>query len=627
MKGDRDCADLWERVFRRLSLYSCKLLSYEEFSLISSVEIMKSLYSLPILFYGENVGINMSDIPMYLPFNEEQVSTSAVQILEQLLAKHYKIFIRFLILSAVFVFIGILVALSDAFVGLLLIILGVLIFVFSTRKKINIERLDLKIYPILALPYGDMKKSLLVDLLNDRGEDVVIKISRLERISGELNSLAEAMRRISQNLSGEEIAASSKLVSEEETRGKFDSQGGEDIERISELFEMEMGGEPMTGLEKEALNTLKRAKEILDLREYEEFNFKLFRQSSSLDLYPTSPSMARFLSDATRDVSVGEYAAKIDKVLESLKTRHLGVLDFLDSEVTNLASLMTKYYDEASEVTLSRVRSLHEYMLNKFNARLCSNCIRKEIKYIIETEITTTPVPILESHLAWEEPTKDGITYICQRCKSRYTEVLSGTGHIDQTERVVKIPYANILELKAWRSIYVNNLSEINRIISDARARKREKMFEAIRNLYSIYDQVKAQLIPIYLQLSKSYYEILAFRNALDKVATVIPAEMFESCMTIGNLSYIGGIIENAKRLMEISKDEEGGRSIIQSYIDEIKDYSSPRVASAIVNRTLIDMLVQLLSEEEANKIIQVYEEGDLDKIKELLAEKENRVI
>lgn len=565
----------------------------------------------------------MGDLPVYLPVEERQVLERAINEIDYLLRKHYRQFINSLIIGVLLILIGMGVMLLYPIWGLLPLVVGVVIILLSSLRKVYIERLDISIYPILSLPYSDMKNSLLIDVLGKGGEEVSIKISRLEKINNELEKLIGEMKKISQMFEQGEIITSDRLFIEEQKREGVNSQEtGETRKEIPELLEIGVEGEPVTGLERLISDILEKTRETLKARGYDEFSFKLFKPSFDLELYPSKIIIEKCPKCIPGDISIEEYAIKVDNVLESLKTRYLDALDSLDAETNRVISIALRLYGEASEVLLARVEALHKYMLDKLNARLCSRCAREETGNII----ATGSIPLLEKQYMWHETLGDIISYDCKRCGARHAESVMDIGLVDRSKGVVRVPFADILEFKAWRYIYVNNLVEINRIISEARSRKREKMFEAIRSLHSIYDQMRTQLIPIYIQLSRSYYEIEALRNAIGNINVGASIREFASCVNEHQLEFVKYVINDAKKFVGISTGEEEVQSIIQSYIEEIKEYSTLKIASVVFDETIIDMLVQSLSDKEADEVRRAYyEENSLDKILDLIETKKSR--
>lgn len=572
----------------------------------------------------------MDNIPVYLPVREEEIRESLVYNLDRLLAGYYWAFAKLFVLGITLVMVGLFVLSVNTVVGLFLLIPGAVAIVLAFRRKINIKRLDISVYPILALPYGDMKRSILFDLQNDLGEDVTVRISRLEKIGDELQRLASMMYNIRHSINQEESALSEKLVIEGERRESVNPEGVDSgVKRIFESLVIGTEGESMVELERAVFDLLVRMKNTLDQRDYEIHVFKLFKPGSNLNLFPATPLVERYIQDISKTISVEDFKVRVDMVLESLKTRYLDILDAVDREVNELVPLMSKYYERAIEFMRSSLYPLHKYMLTKFDVRICSNCVRKEAERIIKSEIMT-PIPLLDTNLAWGDPTKDEIVYVCPICRSEYFERVYDTGSGDRFEKIVKIPYVDILELKVWRNVYVNTSSDINRVISDAAARKREKAFEAIRNIHSIHDQIRSQVIPLYLQLSRSFYKVLAFNRTIEGFKEVISANMlgqwFVQCMSWPELERVGRAIDSAKSLLGITGQEGVGGSLVQMYEEKIMDQSSLKVASVTVNETLIDILAQVLSEEESIELRQAYKEGDLGKIEKLLVKKKSGV-
>jgi len=535
----------------------------------------------------------VSEYPLFLIKSEtEVIATVAVQ-LENMLMEYYNKFKYTLVTGLIVVIIGVGALLMNPRGGwlvfsLLTTLIGLTLIYVAFARKVRIKELNVALYPVLVVPYGDGTHSLVVDLLNLSGDIVEFKFPRVDKLGDELK---DHLKRI-QSKSLDELEVDNVTVEEITLRNdqKVD-------QKVSTFYPESHVIDGIRGI----LNTL-------NSRMYDTFSFKLFKCGITISAYPPKLIGRELLLTENLGKSIKETKSKIHALLETLKIEYSDLLYEVVTAVEKTKKELIEHYNNlAGKIELTF--RLMERAMELPNVRVCPHCYTTHTKDILSS--STYPLIDIKG-----KDEKGNLIYGCRKCNYEYVEPLEPT---ESALKPVKLYWLDILQSKTWSNLYVSRIDEINKYISEARRVKSEKYYEALRQINELIHQFKSNLIPIYMELSKVLNEIQANNSVISYANSVVPKED-KLCERFDLSQDVLDSYEKSRRFL--SRDDASDE-ITKTLLIELNEAKKLRINSIYLNEVALEGLIeaykQIGKSEDSEKMRKIIEERDYDELEKYL--------
>lgn len=533
----------------------------------------------------------MSEYPLFLIKSEtEVIETVAVQ-LENMLMEYYNKFKYTLVTGLIVVIIGVGALLMNPRGGwlvfsLLTTLIGLTLIYVAFARKVRIKELNVALYPVLVVPYGDGTHSLVVDLLNLSGDIVEFKFPRVDQLGSKLNYHLEMLK-----------IHSSYLYELEEQEVHIEGIPLRNGQMVSTFYPESRVIDEIC----EILNTLNR-------RTYDTFSFRLFKSGNTISAYPPKLIGRELLLTENLGKSIKETKSKIHSLLETLKIEYSDLLYEVVTAVEKAKKELIEHYNNlAGKIELTF--RLMERAMEQPKARVCPHCYTTHTKDILSS--STYPLVNIEG-----KDEKGNLIYWCRKCNYRYVEPLEPT---ESARMPIKLYWLDILQSKTWSNLYVSRIDEINKYISEARRVKSEKYYEALRQINELIHQFKSNLMPIYMELSKVLNEIQANNSVISYANSVVPKEN-KLCVRFDLSQDVLDSYEKSRRFL--SRDDTSDE-ITKTLLIELNEAKKLRINSIYLNEVALKGLIKAYEQigklEDSENLRKILEERDYDELEKYL--------
>lgn len=527
--------------------------------------------------------VNVETYSIYTTASQDHVVETMSRVLDELLQEHYRTFKRNVLMGLALAILGVILLLFGTLYAALITLIGLAAIVYAFMRKIHIREAGVILYPILAIPYGDLSLSALVDVLAAGGEDVSFKISRVDKIKNVIEEHLKALERL------QDFYVNPNVATDVSSIFKISSKGGIEIT-----------------FEEDSIMRLAELARTFSERPYDEFSFKLFLSSGDIILYPYDESVERFVLGSRVFEKVEKYVEKINALMESLKVEYTDLLTLVLNRLDRFTETIRRYYGEV-EGKILVLRDLLRCLEERPKIRLCPRCIDIHRGSVLRSAY----LPVLQS--GGYDPKEGVFEYVCPECGEVYYESV----HSNTILRApLKRYQLDVLRIKMWNKIYLSEINEINRYISEARRRKQEVFSQAVQRMEDLNEQFKTRTLPIYLELGKVYSEIQAnesFTRWAHENRIALPI----LCYSLSNVSIDFSLVKTVSQIMG------GERVAFQHLVEELKKHTGLRT-SILFDELFISILEEALSKmnklEDAERVRNAYKERLYDELEAILS-------
>lgn len=537
----------------------------------------------------------MSESPLFIITSEDKIIEKAADQLEKLLHRHYDRFKNALIGGLILLVIGGILLLVDSRSGrsvytflilpVFFFLSGIILIYVAFTRKVYVKEMDVALYPVIVVPYGNGSLSLVIDLLGKSGDDVSFYVPRIDSLSDELSNHLARLGSLSSSLYNLE----------------------EQQDSLIELQRVGNEGFLTTSFEVLVRSELSRLLERLRNRPYDHFSFKLFESGGEISAHPIKLIGQESL--LVRDVSrlADDTVSKVSSLLKSLEVQYSDLLEDVRVGVKESRDVMSSYYDELNGLA----EAIHKLMLRvmkKVQVRVCPRC------YIVMRNdiLLSSSYPVLMKSSGVDE--EGNLEYECPRCGFIYLENVYST---EDSREPMKMYWFEVLQSRSWSRLYVSRLDEINRYLSEARRLKGEKYNEATRHLNVLAHQFRSYLLPMYIELNKLSNEIRANNTILGYVSLSLPATI-RFCEKIEVGDEVMSAELSTKRFLN-------GEEILADSVEKLSKARKLKIDFTHLNEVAIEKLIEAhekLGESSiSSEIRRIIHEKDFEEFEKYLKE------